>query len=343
MPVRRLTQQDDARWDAYIDKHPHAHQYHRSAWKRIIERAFNHETHYLLSECGGGRINGVLPLARLRSRMFGDFLVSIPYVNYGGCCADNEDVEQQLIREGVRVARDLGVEHLEVRTETPRDMGLQVRSAKASMRLPLRGSAERLWEQFPAKLRSQIKRAQKESMDVRVGREEELESFYRVFSVNMRDLGTPVYGMEFFATVLRELPDSSWVVTVNLGRETVAASILLGFRDRIEIPWASSLRQYNKLSPNMLLYWHSLKFAADTGFEVFDFGRSTPDSGPYRFKAQWGATPVPLHWHYWVRGNSSLPELNPNNPKYRLAIKVWQHLPVSLTRLIGPTIVKNLP
>jgi len=343
MPVRRLTQLDDARWDAYVESHPRAHQYHRCAWKRIIEHSFNHETHYLLSESASGAINGVLPLVRLRSRMFGDFLVSVPYVNYGGCCADNEDVEQELLCEGVRVANDLGVDHLEVRTETPRGMGLQVRSAKASMRLPLGGSSERLWEKFPAKLRSQIKRAQKEGMDVRTGREEELEAFYRVFSVNMRDLGTPVYGLDFFDTVLRELPDSSWVVTVNLGSDPVAASILLGFRDRIEIPWASSLRQYNKLSPNMLLYWHSLKFAADRGFEVFDFGRSTPDSGPYRFKAQWGASPIPLHWHYWVRGNSAPPALNPNNPKYRLAIKVWQRLPVSLTRLIGPSIVKNLP
>ena len=165
MPVRRLMQPDDARWDAYVDAHPQAHQYHRSAWKRIIERAFSHDTHYLFSESSSGAINGVLPLARLRSRMFGDFLVSVPYVNYGGCCADNEDVEQELLREGVRVANELSVDHLEVRTETSRDMGLQVRSAKASMRLPLGGSSERLWETFPAKLRSQIKRAQKEGMD----------------------------------------------------------------------------------------------------------------------------------------------------------------------------------
>src|SRR5215211_5834768 len=167
MPVRRLTLPDDARWDAYLDAHPRAHQYHRSAWKRIIERAFHHETHYLLSESRSGAINGVLPLVRLRSRMFGDFLVSVPYVNYGGCCADNEEVEQELLREAVRVASDLGVDHLEVRTDTSRDMGLTVRSAKASMRMPLGRSSERLWEQFPAKLRSQIKRAQKEGMDVR--------------------------------------------------------------------------------------------------------------------------------------------------------------------------------
>ena len=178
MPVRRLTQLDDARWDAYVGAHPRAHQYHRSAWKRIIERAFNNETHYLFSESSSGAINGVLPLARLRSRMFGDFLVSVPYVQLRRHAAPTmKTSNRNCFAKACVCARDLGVEHLEVRTETPRDMGLQVRSAKASMRLPLGGSSERLWEQFPAKLRSQIKRAQKVGMDVRVGREEELDAF----------------------------------------------------------------------------------------------------------------------------------------------------------------------
>ena len=214
MPVRRLTQLDDARWDAYVDAHPRAHQYHRSAWKRIIERAFSHETHYLFSESSSGAINGVLPLARLRSRMFGDFLVSVPYVNYGGCCADNEDVEQELLREGVRVASDLGVDHLEVRTETPRDMGLQVRSAKASMRLPLGGSVgTSVGDSFRRSCGVRSSARRRKAWTVRVGREEELDAFYRVFAVNMRDLGTPVYGREFFGTVLRELPE------LELGRD----------------------------------------------------------------------------------------------------------------------------
>lgn len=342
MSILHTTRADDARWDAYVNAQPTACLYHRAAWRRIVEEAFGHHTHYLLA-LDNDRVSGVLPLARLRSRLFGDFLVSLPYVNYGGCCADTEAIEQELLAEAVRLARDLGVDHMEIRTESARERGLQMRSAKASMRLPLPGTSDELWNGFSSKLRSQIKRAQKEQMEVTVGHLDQLDAFYEVFAINMRDLGTPVYARGFFETVLRELPDSSWIVTVTLQGKPVAACVLLGFRDVIEIPWASSLREYNKLSPNMLLYWHSLKFAVERGFRLFDFGRSTPDSGPYKFKAQWGATPVPLFWHYWVRGGGSLPELNPNNPKFSLAIKVWQRLPVALTRIIGPSIVKKLP
>jgi hypothetical protein len=117
----------------------------------------------------------------------------------------------------------------------------------------------------------------------------------------------------------------------------------LSHKDRLEIPWASSLREHNFCSPNMLLYWSALEFACDRGDRVFDFGRSTPGEGTYRFKEQWGAKPVPLYWHYWLRDGGALPELNPGNPKYRIAINLWKRLPVGLTRLIGPPIVKNLP
>jgi hypothetical protein len=143
--------------------------------------------------------------------------------------------------------------------------------------------------------------------------------------------------------VLENLPDASWICTVWLGSTPVAAGFLVGYRDMIEIPWASSLRRYNRLSPNMLLYWSVLQFAVERGYQVFDFGRSSPDSGTYKFKAQWGAEPVPLYWHYWVRGEGPLPELNPQNPKYQLAVRVWQQLPLGVTRLIGPSIVMHLP
>ncbi len=341
--ITLTTNADDPRWDAYVAASPHAHGYHLSAWKRIVEASFGHRTCYLMSEDQSGRVNGVLPLVRLRSRMFGDFLVSVPYVNYGGPCADDEATVRELLTEAVRFAAAEGVHHLEVRMETPDDFGLRVRSAKVSMRLPLLPSPEDLLKAFPSKLRSQIKRSQQEGMTVRIGREEELDAFYRVFAINMRDLGTPVYGKSFFRSILNELPDSTWICTVYFGGEPVAAGFLVGFRNTIEIPWASSQRRYNKLSPNMLLYWSALKFACERGFAVFDFGRSSPDSGPYRFKAQWGATPVALNWHYWLPKDGPLPELTPQNPRYQLAVRMWQHLPVALTRVIGPSIVRNLP
>jgi serine/alanine adding enzyme len=343
MMVRLCSAADDARWDDYVLQSPRAHAYHLSAWRRIIDTSFGHRTYYLMSEDAEGRVNGVLPLVRLRSRIFGDFMVSVPYVNYGGPCADNEEIARALIGESARLGEANRVHHVEVRLEAATDYGLRVRSAKVSMRLPLPASPDQLWKGFPSKLRSQVKRAQQESMDVRIGREQELDAFYEVFAANMRDLGTPVYAKKFFATVLRELPDSACICSLYLHGKPVAAGFLIGFRDTLEIPWASSLRRYGRLSPNMLLYWSVLKYACERGYARFDFGRSSPDSGPYRFKAQWGASPVTLHWHYWVPEGTELPDLTPRNPRYQLAVRVWQRLPVALTKIIGPSIVKNLP
>jgi serine/alanine adding enzyme len=334
---------DDRRWDDYVVSNPAGRSCHLTAWKRVIESSFGHQTCFLVSEGDDGGVEGVFPMVRLRSRLFGDFIVSVPYLNYGGACARDERVTRQLIEAGTRTAAALGVDHLEIRTETRADYGLQIKSSKVSMRLDLAESSDLLWKGFSAKLRNQVKRAQQEAMTVRVGREEELDAFYQVFAANMRDLGTPVYGKRFFEAILRELPASTWICCVYLGQRPVAAGFLVGFRDMLEIPWASSLRQFNRLSPNMLLYWSVLKFACERGYRVFDFGRSSPDSGPYRFKAQWGATQVPLHWHYWMRDGGSLPDLTPRNPRMRLAVRLWQHLPIAVTKLLGPSIVKNLP
>jgi serine/alanine adding enzyme len=342
--VRRATPADDARWDAYVTSNPAGHRYHLSAWRRIIESSFAHDSYSLVAEAGDGRLSGVLPLTRVRSRLFGDFLVSLPYVNYGGPCADDRPTARALVRSAVDLARSLGVAHLELRTEDACDeYGLRARAAKVSARLPLPASADALWKTFPSKLRSQVNRALKENMTVRVGGEDELDAFYQVFSINMRDLGTPVYSRNFFRNILREQSFSSRLVTLHLGSVAVAAGFLIGFKTTIEVPWASSLREYNRLSPNMLLYWSMLKYACEAGYAEFDFGRSSPDSGPYKFKLQWGARPAPLNWHYYVRDDGALPELSPQNPRYRMAVRMWQRMPLALTRLIGPPIVKNIP
>ncbi|HEY3382166.1 MAG TPA: FemAB family XrtA/PEP-CTERM system-associated protein [Vicinamibacterales bacterium] len=342
--IREWRAGDEAAWDDFVARQAGARSCHLLAWKRVVEHAFGREACYLLSEDAGGQIDGVLPVVRLRSWLFGDYLVSVPYLNYGGPCSGNSGVARQLIDAAARTAARLGVQHLEVRTETPTDLGLKVRSTKVSMRLPLPESADALSKRFPAKLRSQIRRSELELPIVTIGRDAaHVSAFYEVFAENMRDLGTPVYAKRFFETILRELPGSSWICSVHLGRQPVAAGFLVGFQDMLEIPWASSLRRFNRFSPNMLLYWNVLKFACERGYKVFDFGRSSPDSGTFRFKAQWGAEPVPLYWHYWTPEGRPLPDLSPKNPRMRLAIRAWQHLPVAVTKIIGPPIVKGLP
>ena len=334
---------ENSPWDTYYGNTAEASLYHDLRWKSLIETTFGHKTFYLYARNADGAPLGILPLVQLKSVLFGNMLVSVPYFNYGGVCARNGEVAGRLLQDAVRIAKDLHSTHIEFRQEKPVFPDLPVKTTKSSMRLNLPSSAMDLWKGFPSKLRSQINRAQKEGMITRIGKAEELESFYTVFCRNMRDLGTPVYPKDFFRNILGVFPKNSWICTVYMGETPVAAGFLLGHRKKMEIPWASSLREYNRVSPNMLLYWNCLNFSCEQGYEVFDFGRSTVGEGTYKFKEQWGARPSQLYWHYWLAEGMGMPELNPANPKYRAAIHCWKKLPLPVTNLLGPKIVKYLP
>jgi serine/alanine adding enzyme len=329
--------------DSFLQRSDASSIYHDYRWISVIEKSFGHRCYYLVCEEYDESIAGALPLVQLKSLLFGNFLVSMPYFNYGGVCADKPAVRDLLIDEAIRTAREHGASHIEFRQEHLLDNGFPVKTRKVSMRLGLPQSGVDLWKSLPSKLRSQIRKPQKEGMTVRISRHEELENFYRIFSINMRDLGTPVYPKHFFRNILEHFPENSWICTVSIGATPVASGFLVGFKEKLEIPWASSIRKYNRLGPNMLLYWSCLEFACDQGYRVFDFGRSTAGESTYRFKEQWGAAPYPLHWHYWLAEEGGLPEINPDNPRYRFAIQVWKRIPVPLTRLIGPRIVRNIP
>jgi serine/alanine adding enzyme len=344
MIIRLLREADNERWNSYVMRASNSTCYHLTGWKDVIEASFRHKTYYLLAEDRANEIQGVLPLVHLKSILFGNFMVSLPYFNYGGICADNEGIFRQLLNEAAAIAAEQNAGHIEFRHTQETSNGLTVKTAKVCMSLAIPDNTDDLWNSFPSKLRSQIRKPSKEGLYTKIGSVEELDGFYDVFAVNMRDLGTPVYSKEFFRNILRVFPSSSWICTVYAkDGQPMASGFLVGFKERLEIPWASSLRCFNQLSPNMLLYWNALKFACEMGYRSFDFGRSTPGEGTYRFKEQWGAKPVQLYWHYWLRNGGPVPELNPKNPKYQIAIKIWQSLPVSLTRLIGPAIVRNLP
>lgn len=334
---------DQQRWNDYVKKSKESNCYHQIGWKKVIEKSFGHKTWYLFSEDHQKNITGILPLAQLKSLFFGNFMVSLPYFNYGGICAESSSASGRLLEEAIDIGTKENVNHIELRETHKLDHEMPVKTAKVSMQLDLPSSSEKLWQSFSSKLRSQANRPQKEGLYARTGKTDELDSFYEVFSINMRDLGTPVYPKSFFKNILEEFPESTWICSIYQGGKPVAAGFLTGFKEKLAIPWASSLRDYNKLSPNMLLYWTVLKFACDNGYKQFDFGRSTPGEGTYRFKEQWGAKPVPLYWHYWMKNKGPMPEINPRNSKYRLAINIWKNLPVSLSRMIGPSLAKNLP
>ena len=335
--------EEEAAWDRYVDEHSEATGYHLTAWRGVISKVFGHSTYYLMARDEGGMVQGVLPLVLTKSPMFGCFLTSMAFFNYGGVLADRVDVRRALLAAAGEIAKDVGAAHIELRQAEPLETDWPVRTRKVSMRLALPPDYETLLKAYPSKLRSQIRRAQKEGMDVRVGGEELLEDYYCVFARCMRDLGTPVYEKGFFQSIIQTFPKDVRLCVVSLKGVPLASGLLYGFRSTLEIPWAASDKRFSRLAPNMLLYSAVLEFACREGFKEYDFGRSSVDSGTYRFKQQWGALPRQLYWYYWLAGGQSIPELNPDNPKFKAAISVWQHLPLPVTNLIGPHIVKYLP
>jgi FemAB-related protein (PEP-CTERM system-associated) len=338
----KLLKDEKELWESYVWRNVQATNYHQLGWQEVIKKSFGHKTYYLMA-ITEETVKGILPLVHMRSRLFGNFLVSVPFFNYGGIVADNPEVAQELVSGAVDIARELRADYIEFRHLYNKLPIGQTREHKVTMILDLKGDVDSQWKAFNAKLRNQIRKAEKSGLRIYIGGLEALPGFYETFARNMRDLGTPVYSRDFFENILATFPQNTRIFSIIFEEKVIASGVASWFKDTFEVPWASSIRDYRALCPNNLLYWEAIKFAIEKGFKKFDFGRSTPGEGTYKFKEQWGATPVQLHWQYWMRDGQTLPELNPKNPRYHLAISIWQRLPVALTKVLGPWIVRNIP
>lgn len=328
--------------ELFLDAHNDACVYHHPRWAEEIGLLYGHQFCTFVAKCEL-QIVGVVTVIAQKSRLFGKNGTSLPYFNYGGPIAISDVVQRALLQQVAKFAVDNDLSCVEYRC-TKALPELPGHNNKVSMHLDLPSSAEDLWKNIGSKVRAQIKKAEKHNFSVTVGGAELLDDFYEVFAVNMRDLGTPVYGKDFFKMVFAvDVGKKNIVVVRDQSGRSIAASFLVAHKNMVEVPWASTLRAYNKFNTNMLLYWHMLKFACDNNYQVFDFGRSTVDASTYKFKKQWGCRTVPLYWHYWLNDGQEMPSLNPNNPKFKLMIAVWQRLPVRLSKILGPRIVKNLP
>jgi serine/alanine adding enzyme len=329
---------DAVAWDAFVATRPEATGYHAWAWRHVFVRAFGHEPIYLIAR-QSGRVGGVLPLVFINSVVFGRTLTSLPFLNYGGVVAQSDAVAQRLIDKAAEIAQARRCRYVELRHVGRRFPQLPFRQHKVAMLLRLERG---MWERLDRKVRNQIRKAQKSGLTVDRGGAELLADFYAVFARNMRDLGTPVYSPRLFEEVLEAFPDRARVHVVRLNGRPVAAGLTYRTAATVEVPWASSIRDYNHLCPNHLLYWSAIETATARGCEVLDFGRSTPGEGTFKFKEQWGAQPVALHWEYQLIEGTALPNVGPTNAKYRLAIEMWKRLPLPLATRLGPRIVRGI-
>lgn len=343
--IREACDTDAEKWDHFVGEHPRSAHYHQYAWRHLIERLFGHKTFYYLAyDIASNEIIGVLPLIQQKSSLFGNFLTSLPFFNFSGAIAANQDLELALMKKVESLAENLNCKHVEFRDLVAFDSYKEhCRKDKVLMLRHLPKTQKELDSQLGTKLRAQIKRSSSESVTVKVGGVELVSDFYQVFSHNMRDLGTPVYSQSFFKTILETFPNSAYVVVIYVDDQPGSVAFLVQHNERMEIPWASTIAKFNKISLNMQLYWQVLSFSIEKESKVFDFGRSTLNSGTYKFKKQWGASSHQLYWHYWLEGDSALPAINPDNPKYKLLINTWKKLPLFVANTVGPWLVKSIP
>jgi serine/alanine adding enzyme len=318
-------------------------------WLSILNRGFGHRPYSITVETPTGFACGGLPLALVQSALFGKFLVSLPYLNSGGIWAENPAIARALIDRAVELADELDVKHLELRNEVRFEHPAfnHERTDKVHMRLALPSSPDELMASFKSKLRSQVKKSSENQFETHFGGQELLSDFYSVFSHNMRDLGTPVYSKNLFREILSSFASSNTVskaelCVVRLKHQPISGALLVHHAHRTEVPSASALRQFNPTNVNMWMYWQLLQRAIEMGSTEFDFGRSTLGAGTYKFKEQWGAKPSPAVWQYYVRKGDPA-GMRPDSSKNQRLVGIWKKLPLWLTRLIGPRIVRGIP
>ena len=336
-----VTLNGDARvWDELVTRAEGSSFCHLSGWRQILSDTLGAECLYWAAADAAGAWQGILPLVRVRSRIFGHYLVSLPFLNDGGPLG-SQAACNRLVAEAVAESRRTGADLLELRTRDPCGLDLPVSSRKITVLLSLPTDDDTLFQSFPAKLRSQIRRPMKEGLTARFGHQQ-LEPFYEVFARTMRDLGTPVLPRSFFERVAGTFPELVEFGVVYRGAQPLAGGCGFFWREEFEMTWAGSLRESRRASANMLLYWAFMQRAILRRARVFNFGRCTPGGGTHRFKSQWGGTDVPLTWHQYTTANIQATP-SPNDGAYAWGPRVWRHLPLFIANRLGPRLVRFLP
>lgn len=341
----RLLQCDGSQrdqWNEYVCRSPAASFYHLFEWRDVNRECFDHRTAYIAAT-EGDTVTGIFPLVQLKSRLFGNIACSLPFVNYGGPCADNPETERALLQEAGRIVDRWGVDYLEVRSRRHLGPDFATSDHKVSLTLDLKPDPDELWNAFKTGHRQAIRRAYKNGFKARIGGAELMDEFYSVLAESWRDLGTPVYPRRYLQTIARAFPTQTRISVVYAGDEPAAAAFDALHGDTVEGMWLGTRAKYRDQMAGYVLYWELIKNACERGFVRFHLGRSTAHSGAEAFKRKWNGTSSPLYWHYLLRATGDIPRLNVANPKYRLAIRAWQMLPVAVTRIIGPTIAKAIP
>jgi FemAB-related protein (PEP-CTERM system-associated) len=342
--IAPATDHTPADWDQYVESHPQASPYHRFAWVQSVSDAYEHGNVSLIAY-ESEKVVGVMPCIKMQRPFSNPLYCALPFCDLGFCLADNEAIKQALISKSLELLHRDGGVNFEYRDSSSLSDSENLAGKKVRMLLALPENSAALMAGFKSKLRSQIRKAEKNGLTYLIDNsQKQVDDFYQIFAINMRKLGSPVHSKQWFESLFKHYADNIFLSVVYSEDIPVGAGIVVRNGNKISIPWASTVADYNRLAPNMMLYWSLLQHVCDLGCTEFDFGRSTYDEGTYKFKRQWGAEPVPLAWSNLAQSNTLYDsEPDDNVSKIRSLVEVtWSKLPLGLTTILGPKIRKHI-
>jgi len=341
--IKHLDQADAAtasRWDMFVDHCSEATFFHRSAWQKIITDVFRHHAYFLYAEDEIG-VRGILPLAHVKSRLFGNALVALPFAVYGGIAAVDGEAVAVLENAARELASSLGVDHLEFRNVAPRHPEWPTQDLYVTFRKPILPELEDNMLAIPRKQRAMVRKGIKNELISMVDRN--TDRFFALYADNVHRHGTPAMPKKYFDTLLQVFGEDCEILTVSAPDGRPLSSVLsFYFRDEILPYYAGDDESARHLAANDFKYWELMRRACERGIKVFDYGRSKRGTGSFAFKKNWGFEPQSLHYEYCLYKSDTIPQNNPNNPKYRFFIAAWRRMPISVANRLGPYIVRNL-
>ncbi len=329
------------RWEEYVRRHPDATFFHRPGWQAVVERTFGYRN-LSCTVRRGDEIRGILPLFLVPTLPWGRALVSTPQAVYGGPVADDAEALEALLAHARQMGTRLGVRYVELRNTAALE-GLAGKDLYVTFRRRILPTTEENMALIPRNQRRSIRVGQKSALSAEVGREELLEPFFDVYSQSMRNLGSPVFPRALFANLLAEFGDDCRILAVRREARVVAAVLTFFHRDEVVPYYGGALREEFRHAVNDFMYWSLLCWGMEHGYHVFDFGRSKKGSGSYDFKRHWGFEPTQLAYQYQLVRQRTIPDLSPKNPRFSLAIGIWKHTPLWLSRRLGPALVRYFP
>jgi FemAB-related protein (PEP-CTERM system-associated) len=337
---------DTTGWDRYVAAHPNATFFHQSVWRDVIARAFRHKTHYLIAE-QDGTTAGVLPLAQVKTHLFGHTLISLPFCVYGGMLAENLETAAALATEAAAVGRRLAASATELRfleDPEPGSFGTadwQRRPALYStFRRTISADDEANLKAIPRKQRAVVRKGIERGLVATTSHD--VDGLHRIYAESVRNLGTPVFSRRYFRLLAEAFGPAMDVVTVSDDGTPVSAVMNFHWRDEVLPYYGGGTTAARACFANDYMYWAVMCQAAKRGARIFDFGRSKEGTGSYAFKKNWGFTPSPLSYYFNLAPGHSMPDNNPLNPKYRLMIAAWQRLPLPIANALGPVLVRGV-